>query len=348
MPPASRPTRARSRRTTGSRRRSSRHEGGAGGAEAIDAAERALAPRRARAAAARSKSAAADAAARNAIEELLVQLLSGVPCAAGVAAPRIDKAASIMQQILRRKGGDDGAHEMLAMNGEATRLDVLERKEREQPAPSAATDEGAAVVEDGGSDGGDDDKMVTKAAAQGDQAGANKLTKPKGKVSKRAVLEAAGALAPATGAKRGGAASSSLKAFRKLRADPEAVERGCLLRPADDKTPGAASAWVDLANLFGEALTEDDVSAVVCVAQRRCKLDDANGAFALLAALSAVPRFRLVIGFLGANDRSTLGSVWAHLGAHPLCASSVDALMTLAREYACEESCEVPMGDGLD
>ena len=123
---------------------------------------------------------------------------------------------------------------------------------------------------------------------------------------------------------------------------------GCLLRPADDKTPGAASAWVDLANLFGEALTEDDVSAVVCVAQRRCKLDDANGAFALLAALSAVPRFRLVIGFLGANDRSTLGSVWAHLGAHPLCASSVDALMTLAREYACEESCEVPMGDGLD
>ena len=131
---------------------------------------------------------------------------------------------------------------------------MLERKEREQPPPSTAADEGAAVVEDGGSDSDDDDKMATKAAPRkATKPGASKLTKPKGKVSKRAVLEAAGALAPTTGAKRGGTASSSLKAFRKPRADPEAVERGCLLRPADDKTTaGAASAWVDLANLFGE------------------------------------------------------------------------------------------------
>ena len=98
------------------------HEGDAARRrEAIDAAERALELLDERTPPpTRSKSAAADAAAaRNAIEELLVQLLSGVPRAAGAAAPRIDKAASIMQQILRRKGGgDDGAHEMLAMNGE--------------------------------------------------------------------------------------------------------------------------------------------------------------------------------------------------------------------------------------
>ena len=84
-----------------------------------------------------SVSVASASAARHAIEELLVDLMSAVRSGAkrggGGGKQRVDKAASIMQQILRRKadgldgdggdaGGDDGAHEMLAKTDQPTKV----------------------------------------------------------------------------------------------------------------------------------------------------------------------------------------------------------------------------------
>ena len=251
---------------------------------------------------------------------------------------------------------------------------MLERRERERDQrPSRARDaaraDGGAAAEDG-SDSDDDDKMVPAPRkpkkSDGGAGGAKKEKgkdkdkgKDKGKSKEGKDKEKGAALAAAGGGgvRRGASATASLKSFRKLRLDAAALEQNCLRRGDAGADAGSAGGgkgggdgWVELSRLFGEALAEDDVAAIVRVAARRCAapLDDAAGAFALLRALSAVPRFRMVIGMVDDDVVATLRGVWAHLGRNPLCAESEATLVALAREFGCGDSCVVTLGDGLD